>query len=71
MMMPQGPPQQQQLGDPSRPCSSNPCQNGAKCTDQVKDNFFGYSCACVAPWGGVNCDQSKFQQFKVILNTYL
>jgi hypothetical protein len=36
-------------------CSSNPCQNGGRCTDQVN----GYSCTCVAGYNGNRCQNSE------------
>jgi len=33
-------------------CSSNPCQNGGSCTDAVN----GYTCSCVVPYTGTNCE---------------
>lgn len=32
-------------------CSSNPCQNGATCTDKVN----GYECTCTPDWMGTQC----------------
>jgi uncharacterized protein YegL len=33
-------------------CTSNPCQNGASCTDLIN----GYTCDCVGSFTGKNCD---------------
>ena len=33
-------------------CSSNPCENGGLCTDQIN----GYSCTCAAGFIGVTCN---------------
>lgn len=38
-------------------CNTNPCRNGGRCVDQA-NTAFGYSCLCINPWMGVNCDQS-------------
>ena len=35
-------------------CSSDPCQNGGTCTDDVNS----YSCACVAGYTGEDCEIS-------------
>ena len=32
-------------------CSSDPCQNGGTCTDDINS----YSCACVAGYTGEDC----------------
>ncbi len=32
-------------------CASEPCQNGGVCQDAVD----GFTCQCVGPWGGVQC----------------
>ena len=37
-------------------CSSNPCMNGATCTDAVNS----YTCACVAGYTGLNCETGQF-----------
>ena len=37
----------------TRPCASNPCANGANCTNEG-DN---YMCHCSAVFSGKNCDQ--------------
>jgi len=36
------------------PCSSNPCQNGGECVDDVEQNT--YSCTCKEPFYGDNCE---------------
>ena len=36
-------------------CSSNPCQNGASCSDSV--DF--YNCTCLPGYEGVNCETGK------------
>ncbi|XP_072024938.1 uncharacterized protein [Amphiura filiformis] len=40
-------------------CVSNPCLNGATCTDRVGS----YTCTCVPDWTGINCDQGTFSNF--------
>ena len=37
-------------------CSSNPCANGATCSDQVN----GYTCICAGGWQGTHCDQGTY-----------
>ena len=37
-------------------CSSNPCQNGATCTDDVNS----YTCGCVAGYTGVLCETGVY-----------
>ncbi len=37
-------------------CASNPCQNGAVCSDGVNQ----YTCACVAGYEGIHCETSNF-----------
>lgn len=34
-------------------CSSNPCHNGATCSN----TFGGYNCRCSDAWTGVNCEE--------------
>jgi len=50
-------------------CSKNPCKNGAKCMEQPGTSY-GYSCSCLQPFMGVNCDQrsdqSEFKQSKLV-----
>eukprot|EP00058_Branchiostoma_floridae_P011529 XP_002597017.1 hypothetical protein BRAFLDRAFT_215849 [Branchiostoma floridae] len=36
-------------------CSSDPCQNGATCHDELNS----YTCACVAGWEGIHCNNGK------------
>ena len=36
-------------------CSSNPCMNGANCTDAVNS----YTCACVAGYNGTHCETGE------------
>ena len=36
-------------------CDSDPCQNGAVCTDGVN----GYGCSCQAGWYGTNCELGR------------
>ena len=36
-------------------CVSNPCVNGANCTDGYND----YTCACVAGYTGKNCEKGE------------
>ena len=37
-------------------CTSNPCENGAICTDAVD----AYTCACIAGYTGINCETGEF-----------
>lgn len=41
-------------------CSSNPCKNGAICTDRVN----GYTCQCGVGYTGVNCETGKLEAIK-------
>ena len=46
------------LKNKALPCIlSNPCQNGATCTD---DNQGGYTCSCKPGYTGVNCQIGNF-----------
>ena len=51
-------------------CSSNPCMNGATCTDAVNS----YTCACVAGYTGTHCETgeglllSNLNTYHTILN---
>ncbi len=36
-------------------CGSNPCMNGATCTDDVNS----YTCTCVAGYIGTNCETGE------------
>ena len=36
-------------------CSSNPCMNGATCTDAVN----AYTCGCVAGYTGSHCETGR------------
>ena len=36
-------------------CSSDPCQNGATCVDQIDS----YSCICASGYIGTNCDEGR------------
>ena len=54
-------------------CSSNPCMNGATCTDAVNS----YTCACVAGYTGTHCETgeglllSNLKIYHTILNSIL
>ena len=54
-------------------CSSNPCMNGATCTDAVNS----YTCACVAGYTGTHCETgeglllSNLNTYHTILNSIL
>ena len=37
------------------PCSSNPCQNGGECVDDVVNNT--YTCTCKEPFFDDNCER--------------
>ena len=37
-------------------CASNPCENGASCTDEVD----GYSCECAAGYVGTTCETGEY-----------
>ena len=37
-------------------CSSNPCQNGGICNDDVNK----YTCICPPIWIGTNCETGEF-----------
>ncbi|CAH1245320.1 MDGA1 [Branchiostoma lanceolatum] len=39
---------------PANDCTSDPCKNGATCTDQPTA---GYTCQCAPGWIGVTCDK--------------
>ena len=41
-------------------CASNPCQNGAGCTDKVN----GYTCGCLAGYIGIHCETGKHTYLK-------
>ena len=36
-------------------CASNPCQNGAPCTELIN----GYICECLPGWQGKDCDTGR------------
>ena len=40
-------------------CDSDPCKNGANCTDGVNN----YTCTCMAGYGGPNCSIGKLDHF--------
>ena len=42
-------------------CSSNPCQNGGSCTDQVD----GFICTCAAGYTGNACEIGMCDLFKI------
>ena len=46
-------------------CSSNPCMNGATCTDAVNS----YTCACVPGYTGTHCETGE-RLLLSNLNTY-
>ena len=41
-------------------CFNNPCKNNARCVNGPNNS--GYTCMCMPPWSGPNCDQSQQQQ---------
>ena len=43
-------------------CSSNPCQNGATCSDSV--DF--YNCTCLPGYEGVNCETGKNELYSEV-----
>ena len=43
-------------------CASNPCQNGATCTDDVN----GYTCWCKMGYAGTSCQTGGCGQFECI-----
>ena len=45
-------------------CASDPCQNAAKCIDDVN----GYTCECLAGWTGPLCEIGK--RIRPHLNSY-
>ena len=49
---------QQQQSAPT--CFNNPCKNNARCVNGPNNS--GYTCMCMPPWSGPNCDQSQQQQ---------
>ena len=40
-------------------CYTNPCENGANCTDGVNN----YTCTCMAGYKGPNCSIGKMDHF--------
>ena len=42
-------------------CSSDPCKNGAKCSDNVN----GYTCKCTAGFEGDNCQTGQHSCYYV------
>nr|XP_054761568.1 fibrillin-2-like [Lytechinus pictus] len=40
-------------------CASDPCQNGATCTDEINS----YNCICAPGYNGTNCDTGIFTKF--------
>lgn len=50
-------------------CVSNPCQNGATCSDSSTDasiSIDAYSCACTGGWGNGICADNHLPQFAAI-----
>ena len=44
-------------------CASNPCLNGATCTDLIN----GYECTCPVGFGGENCETGKNSFFEPMM----
>ena len=42
-------------------CSSNPCENGATCSDGINS----YTCNCAIGYSGVDCEISKYHLISI------
>ncbi len=58
--------QQQQQQQSALTCFNNPCKNNARCVNGPNNS--GYTCMCMPPWSGLNCDQSQQQPIGGINN---
>ena len=47
----------------ARPCDSDPCENGGKCTDDGYD----YQCECKVGFYGAKCENGKLKIFNIFL----
>ena len=47
-------------------CDSNPCQNGATCTDHVNS----YNCTCAPGYEGANCESGTKQISLVFMSLF-
>lgn len=47
----------------ARSCDSNPCLNGATCTNRLGD----YACACLKGWTGKNCETGNQFQLRILV----